>query len=271
MNQISEKSSLRNWLRLATFLPGLAAGLTRSDSRNGPTTTPSGQPVSHASHGRRQANGKDERINVTYGEPFTTLCLPASQPSSLENKSPALTLSDLSTKICTVCKLSKPLSEYREYSGRGKRGLRPLCKPCQRAYERTWRSMSKENRRLMRAKRRDKAGIYARQYRAQFRARYLIASCRKRSAKKGWAFDLDLYETEIQARMDAGKCELSGIALNLEPTKGRRFNSPSIDRINPTQGYIYDNIRVICFAMNAFLGDWGEATALEVATAWVRK
>lgn len=33
---------------------------------------------------------------------------------------------------------------------------------------------------------------------------------------------------------------------------------PSIDRVIPNLGYVYSNIRIVCFGMNAALGDWGE-------------
>ena len=84
-------------------------------------------------------------------------------------------------------------------------------------------------------------------------------------------FDLDNHAEELQARIDAGLCELTGIVLNMNPVKGRPFNAPSIDRINPKKGCVYSNVRVICFAANAMLGDWGEEAALKMAKSWVAK
>jgi len=175
------------------------------------------------------------------------------------------------TKVCTVCHEDKPLDQYRRYSGRGRFGLRPLCKICQREYEKKWRSNSKEARHEARMKRKDKAAVYSREYRAKNRAKYLVAECRRRCQKHGWEFDLDQHLGELQTRIQEGYCELTGIPLNLEAIRGRPFNTPSLDRIDPKKGYLYENIRIVAFAVNAMLGDWGEEVALEIARAWIRK
>jgi len=123
----------------------------------------------------------------------------------------------------------------------------------------------------MRIKRREKAASYAREYRVKNRAKYLVAECRRRCLKRGWKFDLNNHVEEIQTRMNVGLCELTGITMNMKPTKGRPFNAPSIDRIDPKKGYVYSNIRIICFAANAMLGDWGEDVALKMAKSWIAK
>lgn len=128
-----------------------------------------------------------------------------------------------------------------------------------------------EYRRQQRQKRARKDREYSRSYIAQNRAKYLVAECRRRCAKKGWAFDLDQHIGEIQARIDAGRCELTGYPLHLKPRKGRHFDTPSIDRINPQDGYVYDNIRVTCLAANVMLGDWGEEKALAVVRSWMER
>lgn len=128
-----------------------------------------------------------------------------------------------------------------------------------------------EYRRAQRRKRAAKAKEYSRCYIAQNRAKYLIGECRRRSAKRGWDFDLDRHVEDIQERINAGLCELTGYPLHLEPRMGRHFDSPSIDRIDPEKGYIYTNIRVTCFAANAMLGNWGEERALAVIRSWLEK
>jgi hypothetical protein len=86
---------------------------------------------------------------------------------------------------------------------------------------------------------------------------------RFRAHKKRLAFDLDEHLEELQGRIDAGLCEMSGFPFNLDG--GRTWDSPSFDRINPTKGYTIDNIRVVCHAVNGAMGDWGEAKMLEIA------
>ena len=176
----------------------------------------------------------------------------------------------METKACTVCGEVKPLDQYRKYSGRGRLGLRPLCKVCQRVYEKAWRSNSVEARKNARAKRSQKTAIYSRQYRAKNRAAYLIAECRRRSQKKGFAFDLDAYVPQIQERISKAICEVSGIALALEAAPGRAYNTPSVDRIDPSSGYVYGNDRIVAFAVNAMLGDWGEDVAMSIINQWLQ-
>jgi len=79
-------------------------------------------------------------------------------------------------------------------------------------------------------------------------------------------FDLLEHLKEIQERIDAGVCEISGVPFNLR--EGRTFDSPSIDRIDPSRGYTYANIRLICHAMNSALGDWGEEKLLAILRMW---
>ena len=102
--------------------------------------------------------------------------------------------------------------------------------------------------------------------RLEKRALCLVATVRTRSRKRGLEFDLDAHVSELQRRIDGGKCELTGVPFDLSP--GRKYNSPSLDRINPKGGYTYGNIRVVLNCVNAALGDWGEAVLRSVMKAW---
>jgi hypothetical protein len=105
------------------------------------------------------------------------------------------------------------------------------------------------------------------EFRLRRRASCLIATTRTRARKRGLAFDLDQHRADIQARIDRGACELTGEPFDLSP--GRKFNSPSLDRINPARGYTHDNVRVVLNLVNAALGDWGEATLADVMRRWL--
>lgn len=104
---------------------------------------------------------------------------------------------------------------------------------------------------------------YQRIYRQRNRARDLMRHARFRAHKKGLPFDLDEHLEELQARIDAGVCEVSGEPFNL--AGGRTWDSPSLDRMDPSKGYLYSNIRVVLHAVNSAMGDWGEAKMLEIA------
>ena len=151
-------------------------------------------------------------------------------------------------------------------------GLRPLCSLCQRAYERIWRSKNKERLRKARWIRSPKAKLYSRLYRAKNRARYLLAECRRRCAREGWEFDLD--ENEIQARINVGRCEVTGYPLNSSPLTvryERRPDSPSLDRINPKLGYTKKNVRVVCLAVNLAMSNWGELAVAPIIAQWASR
>lgn len=107
------------------------------------------------------------------------------------------------------------------------------------------------------------------QRRLEQRASCLIATTRTRSRKRGFAFDLDEHRLELQARVDHGLCELTGEPFDLSP--GRKFNSPSIDRIDPRRGYTYDNVRIVLNLVNVALGDWGETVLADVMRRWLLK
>ena len=111
----------------------------------------------------------------------------------------------------------------------------------------TTRAWAANNRGYLRAK--------AAKRRLEKRAESLVANCRTRARRRDLAFDLDGMVTEIQRRIDAGKCEVTGALFDLSP--GRKWNSPSIDRIDAKRGYLPNNIRVVCQAMNLAMGDWG--------------
>jgi hypothetical protein len=121
-----------------------------------------------------------------------------------------------------------------------------------------WAGKNKEARAAYEAKRR-----------LERRASVMVATARTRARKRGLAFDLEKYVPIIQERIDAGACEITGISFDLSP--GRKFNSPSIDRIDPHRGYTYDNIRLVLNLVNAALGDWGEQTLREVMGTWLCK
>lgn len=110
---------------------------------------------------------------------------------------------------------------------------------------------------------------YQRVYRRKNRSRDLIRHARFRAHKQQVPFDLDLHAEEIQRRIDLGFCELTGLAFNLDG--GRTWDSPSLDRIDPKQGYVIANVRVILHAANSALGDWGEVTMLHLARAVLAK
>ena len=98
-------------------------------------------------------------------------------------------------------------------------------------------------------------------------AALLVKSAKERAKKRGLSFDLNKHIDEIQAIIDSGKCQMTGVEFYIG--EGRFFNTPSIDRINPKDGYIFSNIRIICWGMNAALGDWGEEKLMQMINGYI--
>ena len=142
---------------------------------------------------------------------------------------------DVRRKTCPTCGKDKDQSKYHRNTATPD-GLEYRCKAC-----------AKRNR---------------------HKANMVIVHVRKRCEEKGLPFNLDEYRDQLQARFSAGVCEMSGIRFHEGP--GRRGTSASVDRIDPSKGYVYSNIRLVCFALNAGMGDWGEAEFRRIVEAWLR-
>ncbi len=95
-----------------------------------------------------------------------------------------------------------------------------------------------------------------------------IGDAKIRAEQKRIPFDLDKYKDKIKERFNFGKCELSGISFQY--FKEINFASPSIDRIDSSKGYTYDNIRIICWGLNSLFNSWGEEASKEFVIPWLR-
>ncbi len=178
----------------------------------------------------------------------------------------------MQTKRCSKCRETKTLTEFRP-EPRAADGVRYSCRECDRERNRQYVARERTTRivrqRASRVANPERHKAYRTKYVKKNRARMLIRGAQRRAAKMGLAFDLDRHQSEIQSRIDAGACELSGTPFNL---KGRRTHqSPSLDRIEPAKGYVYANIRVVCLAMNCALGNWGEDALEVIVRAWLAK
>lgn len=97
-----------------------------------------------------------------------------------------------------------------------------------------------------------------------------LKSCQARAAKRGWAFELDAAWLDEQLAQQGYCCALTGIPFFTRfrgKTKVHPF-TPSIDRINSKHGYTRANARLVVFAVNAMMMDWGEEVFAQVARAY---
>src|SRR5437660_1978478 len=93
---------------------------------------------------------------------------------------------------------------------------------------------------------------------------YLINACRSRARTKGIPFNLTQEDIIIPEF-----CPVLGIRLE-HGTKGFRESSPSIDRVDPIQGYVKGNVVVISFRANRMKMD-ATLEELEKLVEWLRE
>jgi len=90
-----------------------------------------------------------------------------------------------------------------------------------------------------------------------------LPRARTRAKEGNMPFDLDAdFIRELMASQNYC-CAVSGIRFHLSRSGARQSTSrlpfrPSIDRIEPALGYVRGNVRILCFAVNMAISDWGD-------------
>lgn len=89
--------------------------------------------------------------------------------------------------------------------------------------------------------------------------------------------NIDIDEQWIQERLDVGLCEATGIAFSFPEygTKACGFNyhpwSASVDKIDPSKGYVKENCRLVVWAFNRAKGLWSDEDMLRLAKGIVNE
>jgi len=104
-------------------------------------------------------------------------------------------------------------------------------------------------------------------------AKPMYIAAERRSTSAGRSSFLTPAEFLSVVERAAGRCELTGIEFQTDPTGSgkRRPFAPSLDRIDCSLGYINRNVRIVCLIVNCALGDFGESAFLAVARAYVER
>jgi hypothetical protein len=101
--------------------------------------------------------------------------------------------------------------------------------------------------------------------------RRAFASAKHRAAKRGLPFDLTEDWALEQIERQGFKCAVTGIRFLADPSSGRaRPYTPSFDRIDNSNGYTIDNVRIVVFAANLMMLDWGEQVFHRVSASYQR-
>lgn len=173
----------------------------------------------------------------------------------------------MQTATCTGCLKDKHLTEFEVYRGARRKRCR-VCVAARRrdAYARNPQPIrDRENAKYDEVKRKRKHQAA----RAEGRLAILVQGARHRAKKRGYPFDLDDYgaQSRLTEDMNRGTCRLTGLPFDLSTV--RAWNSPSLDRIKPEEGYTQDNTRIVLLAVNAALGNWGEGVFAHIARAYL--
>ena len=133
-------------------------------------------------------------------------------------------------KQCAKCGIVKSFSEFNKHAAR-KYGLQSYCKLCE--------------------------GLITRQYRTNnpviTKTGKMISSARRRAKAKNIPFDIDI---EYVRSLVVSHCPVYGMPLDWSTYRGNKqtaiANSPSLDRIDPTKGYVKGNVWIVSHKANTF-------------------
>ena len=156
----------------------------------------------------------------------------------------------MTKKTCCQCGKTKKLDKFRVDNRRPDK-RRGACAKCERKG--------------------DKARYYNYYSDKEKRARRVLDAAKQRARKRGREFTITV--DDIMPQIEAGVCSMSGLHFSyksLGPGKRNPY-APSIDRIDSSGGYTPDNIRVVCFAINMMMADFGAGVFENVAKAYLKE
>ncbi|MGA0070404.1 MAG: hypothetical protein ACO3HP_03775 [Candidatus Nanopelagicaceae bacterium] len=157
------------------------------------------------------------------------------------------------TKQCTKCGVLKPLTEFHRNRARAS-GFQSACKICRSQHEHKY-SNSGRRVELQRAN----------SMHHQLRA--MLNNARRRAKEKGLPFDLDM---EYLRSIAPTLCPYSQVPLRWElqtgiGTHGKPFpNSPSLDKLIPSRGYVRGNVAIVSHRANSIKRDATEQELIEL-------
>lgn len=182
------------------------------------------------------------------------------------------------TRICRTCKKEKPLSEFNK-DKRHSSGYATQCKECKRAYDRAryekikndpeFHSKKLQHEKKYRESHKEQIHKYSSEYNMrpevierkatwyqekmskmtiEERLKLMVKRAKDRAKLKNVEFNITWEDIEY---IDI--CPILEIPLNWGETSnegGRNIDTPSLDRINPSLGYIKGNVKIISTLAN---------------------
>ena len=152
-------------------------------------------------------------------------------------------------KICSRCRRELPLEKFSKQS-KATDGLQHTCKDCYKSYCSTNASKIRKTVRHYREKNKNliKSRIRARRFADPIR--FLVNNARSRAKQKNLPFD-NITPADIKI---PDLCPVLGIKLRINEGQSGP-DSPSLDRIDPSLGYVKGNVRIISHRANQLKND----------------
>ena len=147
-------------------------------------------------------------------------------------------------KTCGTCKEEKRLNEYHGNGVRnGVKCFQSACKKCKSKSGKEYYLNNKEYK-----KKKDKD--YNKKMGKENPELFLWRRCRQRAKFMGIDFNLELSDIVIPE-----VCPILGMKISFSTGKGQQPNSISIDKIDPSLGYVKGNVVVISWRANSIKHD----------------
>jgi len=165
--------------------------------------------------------------------------------SKCQHKSPEL-ITDVNKLWCGKCQSIKDKKEFNIRSD----GTKRSCRECERLY-------NKANY--------DKAKQYTKKWYKKNPEKALFFSAKRRAEVNGLEFNIDLLDIVIP-----DFCPVFNVKLDKYKECNNKLNSPSLDRIDPSLGYVKGNIQVISWRAN-WLKNNGSLAEFEAIVEYLKK
>lgn len=147
----------------------------------------------------------------------------------------------MNTKICNQCKIEKRIDDFYK-------SKKSVCKKClSENYvnnKTDYKEKARQNWKEYFKKNRDKINERKRERRDKYPERELIEAAKKRAKQNNLDFNITKEDIIVP-----NKCPLLGLKIKRNKNIAKD-NSPSLDRIDNSKGYVKGNVRVISFLAN---------------------
>lgn len=199
--------------------------------------------------------------NPMYKDGYETQCKKCQKEIKLDRLNHNINSNNIPTKkICRICNEEKDIIEFGKNKAY-KDGIETLCKKCRNEKAAVQRDKHREKNNIkyvekyhsdseFREHRNEMSRKSNHKMKKEHPERTMLYSSRSRAKEKGWEFNIDESDIFIPTH-----CPILGIELISGGMGVHAFNSPSIDRIDSSKGYIKGNVQIISLRANMMKND----------------